>query len=186
VAFCWLISAILEAEEEMLIDRRCIGPFINGLVIALIFVLSGCAAQSAKNADLEQSVAAEQQAGAPAQAVKPPATAEKQGLGKKEGAAGQSEMKGTVMCLCEQYTVRKGDSLWWIAKYKDVYNDLFLWPVIYEANKDIIKNPKLLYPGQELGIPRGGYLPEEIKNTRKKAGAAKPYLPPQQANLPVD
>ena len=80
---------------------------------------------------------------------------QKQGLGKKEGAEGQSEMKDTVMCLCEQYTVRKDDSLWRIAKYKDIYNDPFLWPVIYEANKDIIKNPKLLYPGQELGIPRG-------------------------------
>jgi len=82
--------------------------------------------------------------------------------------------------------VRKGDSLWWISKYKDIYNDPYLWPIIYEANKDVIRNPKRIYPGQELDIPRGGYLPQEIKDIRKKAGAAKPYLPPQQANLPVD
>ena len=82
--------------------------------------------------------------------------------------------------------MKKGDTLWWIAKYKDVYNDPFLWPIIYEANKDIIKNPKLLYPGQELGIPREGYVLKEIKNIRKKAGASKPYLPSRQANLPVD
>jgi nucleoid-associated protein YgaU len=98
----------------------------------------------------------------------------------------QEEVESPVKVNTKEYVIQKDDSLWRIAKYKDIYNDPFLWPVIYEANKDIIKNPKLLYPGQELGIPRGGYLPEEIKNTRKKAGAAKPYLPPQQANLPVD
>jgi hypothetical protein len=58
--------------------------------------------------------------------------------------------------------------------------------MLIEANKDVVRNPKLLHPGQELDIPRGGFLPEEIKDIRKKAGAAKPYLPPQQANLPVD
>ena len=58
--------------------------------------------------------------------------------------------------------------------------------MLIEATKDVIRNPKLLYPGQELDIPRGGYLPQEIKDIRKKTGAAKPYLPPQQANLPVD
>jgi hypothetical protein len=178
----------MEAEEKMRINCRCIDPFVNSFVIlALIFVFSGCAAQTAKTADREQRVAAEGRAGEPAPVVKPSVSAEKQGLGKTEGAAArESEMKDTVMCLCEQYTVRKGDSLWWIAKYKDIYDDPYLWPIIYEANKDIIKNPKLLYPGQELEIPRGGYLPEEIKNIRKKAGAAKPYLPPQQANLPVN
>jgi len=161
----------------MQINCRCIDPFVNSLVIlALIFVFSGCAPQSAKTADVGQGVQAEKRAEVPAQAVRT----------SPEAAARESEVKDTVMCLCEQYTVRKGDSLWSIARYKDIYNDPYLWPIIYEANKDIIKNPKRLYPGQELGIPRGGYLPEEIKNIRKKAGAAKPYLPPQQANIPVD
>jgi Tfp pilus assembly protein FimV len=166
----------------MRINCRCIEPFTNGFVILiLMFVFSGCAAQTTKTVDREQAVAAEQRAGQPAQEVKTSAPTEKQAVGKKE-----SEKQGTVVCLCEQYTVRKGDSLWWIAKYKDIYNDPFLWPIIYEANKSIIKNPKLLYPGQELGIPREGYILEEIKSIRKKAGAAKPYLPSRQANLPVD
>jgi hypothetical protein len=59
-------------------------------------------------------------------------------------------------------------------------------PSFMMANKDVIRNPKLLHPGQELDIPRGGYMTEEIKNIRRKAGAAKPCLPPRQANLPVD
>ena len=157
---------------------RCIDPFVNSLVIlVLVFLFSRCATQSAKTADVGQGVQSEKRAGAPAPEVRTSAAA---------AAAREGEVKDTVMCLCEQYTVRNGDSLWWIAKYKDIYNDPYLWPIIYEANKDIIKNPKRLYPGQELDIPRGGYLPQEIKDIRKKAGAAKPYLPPQQANLPVD
>jgi LysM repeat protein len=172
----------------MRINRRCIEPFTNGFVILiLIFVFSGCAAQPTKTVDQEQRVADEQRAGQPAQEVKTSAPTEKQAVETKEGAAAkESEKQRTVVCLCEQYTVRKGDTLWWIAKYKDVYNDPYLWPIIYEANKDIIKNPKLLYPGQELGIPREGYVLKEIKSIRKKAGAPKPYLPSRQANLPVD
>jgi hypothetical protein len=182
------LSRYQRIEEKKMINCRWIGAFINtSLIIALIFVFSACAAQATKTTDLEQRVAAEQRAGEPAQEVKPSAPTERQAVGKKEGrAAKESEKQGTVVCLCEQYTVRKGDSLWWIAKYKDVYNDPFLWPIIYEANREIIKNPKLLYPGQELGIPREGYVLEEIKNIRKKAGASKPYLPSRQANLPVD
>ena len=179
------MSRYRKIEEKKMINCRCIGAVINAsLIIALILVFSACAAQPTKTVDLQQGVAAEQRAGAPAQEVKTSAPAEKQAVGKKEGAAAKES--GTVVCLCEQYTVKKGDTLWWIAKYKDVYNDPFLWPIIYEANKDIIKNPKLIYPGQELGIPREGYVLKEIKNIRKKAGASKPYLPSRQANLPVD
>jgi nucleoid-associated protein YgaU len=168
-----------------MINCRWIGVFLNTFVIlGFIFVFSGCAAQPTKTVDLQQGVAAEQRAGEPSQEVKTSVPTEKQAVGKKESAAAKES--GTVVCLCEQYTVRKGDSLWWIAKYKDIYNDPFLWPIIYEANREIIKNPKLLYPGQELGIPREGYVLEEIKSIRKKAGAAKPYLPSRQANLPVD
>ncbi|MGA2330928.1 MAG: LysM peptidoglycan-binding domain-containing protein [Syntrophales bacterium] len=171
-----------------MINSRGSGAFINAfLTIALIFVFSACATSPATKADTEQGVAAEQRAGVPAQELKTSATTEKQTAGKTKGTAvKEGEEQEGVVCLCEQYTVKKGDSLWWIAKYKDIYSDPFLWPIIYEANKEIIKDPKLLYPGQELGIPREGYTMDEIKSIRKKAGAAKPYLPRQQANLPVD
>ncbi|MCX7886554.1 MAG: LysM peptidoglycan-binding domain-containing protein [Verrucomicrobiae bacterium] len=49
------------------------------------------------------------------------------------------------------YTVRKGDSLWRIAGR--IYGNPFRWPRIYEANKDKIKNPNRIYPGQVLRIP---------------------------------
>jgi nucleoid-associated protein YgaU len=49
------------------------------------------------------------------------------------------------------YTVVKGDSLSKIAKA--LYGSAGKWKAIYEANKDIIKNPDLIYPGQVLRIP---------------------------------
>ena len=45
----------------------------------------------------------------------------------------------------------KGDSLSKIAKH--VYGDAQKWRKIYEANRDQIKNPDLIYPGQTFTIP---------------------------------
>ena len=49
------------------------------------------------------------------------------------------------------YTVVKGDSLWKIAKR--LYGNPLKWPVIYNANKDNIRNPNRIYPGQVFVIP---------------------------------
>ena len=49
------------------------------------------------------------------------------------------------------YVVQKGDSLSKIAKRE--YGDANKWRTIYEANKDLIKDPDLIYPGQELKVP---------------------------------
>lgn len=51
----------------------------------------------------------------------------------------------------KSYTVVKGDTLWGIARrYLGAGSK---WNTIYEANKDIIKNPNLIYVGQVLEIP---------------------------------
>ena len=52
----------------------------------------------------------------------------------------------------ETYVVVAGDSLSKIAKR--LYGDANKWRQIYEANKDLIKNPDLIHPGQTLKIPR--------------------------------
>lgn len=49
------------------------------------------------------------------------------------------------------YTVQKGDCLWNIAK--KFYGNGSKYTVIYNANRDKIKNPNLIYPGQVLTIP---------------------------------
>jgi nucleoid-associated protein YgaU len=47
--------------------------------------------------------------------------------------------------------VAKGDSLSAIAKRE--YGDAKEWRRIYDANRDIIKDPDLIYPGQTLRLP---------------------------------
>ena len=49
------------------------------------------------------------------------------------------------------YTVVSGDCLWKIAK--KFYGNGAQYTKIYNANKDKIKNPNLIYPGQVLVIP---------------------------------
>jgi nucleoid-associated protein YgaU len=49
------------------------------------------------------------------------------------------------------YVVVKGDSLSKIAQRE--YGDANKWRTIYEANKDLINDPDLIYPGQELKVP---------------------------------
>lgn len=49
------------------------------------------------------------------------------------------------------YTVEEGDSLWKIAVAN--YNDGNKYPVIFEANKPMIKDADEIYPGQVLRIP---------------------------------
>ena len=52
----------------------------------------------------------------------------------------------------EFYTVKKGDSLSKIAK--SYYGDAMKYPAIFEANREVIKDPDLIYPGQTLRIPK--------------------------------
>jgi hypothetical protein len=63
------------------------------------------------------------------------------------------------------YSVVKGDCLWNIAKKKEHYGNGFAWPVIYQANRDQIKNPDLIFPNQNFKIPN---LTEEEKSKYEK------------------
>lgn len=62
------------------------------------------------------------------------------------------------------YTVSEGELLWTIAKRPDVYGDPLLWPLLYQANRDQIKDPRKVYAGQTLSIPRN-----ISENEREKA-----------------
>lgn len=57
----------------------------------------------------------------------------------------------TVPAIGQTYTVKKGDSLFKIAK--KAYNNGNLYMHIFNANKNIIKKPSLIKPGQVLTIP---------------------------------
>ncbi|WP_081604589.1 LysM peptidoglycan-binding domain-containing protein [Nafulsella turpanensis] len=49
------------------------------------------------------------------------------------------------------YEIQQGDSLSKIAK--DHYGEAAKWKIIYEANKNCIKNPDEIYPGQVIELP---------------------------------
>lgn len=51
------------------------------------------------------------------------------------------------------YQVVRGDHLWGISKKKEHYGNGFAWPNIYNANRDQIKNPDLIYPKQVFKVP---------------------------------
>ena len=51
----------------------------------------------------------------------------------------------------QYYTVVKGDTLSKISK--EYYGDPMKYPAIFEANKPMLKDPDLIYPGQVLRIP---------------------------------
>ena len=51
----------------------------------------------------------------------------------------------------QTYTVEAGDCLWNIAY--EVYGTGTRWTVIYEANRDTIRDPGMIHIGQVLTIP---------------------------------
>ena len=76
------------------------------------------------------------------------------------------------------YTVgtwsRNRDCLWNIARKKDIYDNAWMWPKIWQGNRDKIKDPDLIKPKWVLKIPEGNDLSKDEKSAanryyRKKA-----------------
>jgi nucleoid-associated protein YgaU len=59
---------------------------------------------------------------------------------------------GMVIRDGEKYVVEHGNSLWLIARR--VYGRGLRYTAIYEANQDMIRDPRRIYPGQELRLPQ--------------------------------
>jgi len=67
------------------------------------------------------------------------------------GDEGKTSGGGDPWDAKQYHEVKKGDTLWKIAeKY---YGDGSLYKTIFEANRDILKNPDLIKVGQKLHIP---------------------------------
>jgi nucleoid-associated protein YgaU len=67
------------------------------------------------------------------------------------------------------YTVRRAETLPQIAARTEIYNDSSLWPLIYRANRDQIRDPKQLWPGQVLKIPRH-FSHDEAQEAKRYSG----------------
>lgn len=53
----------------------------------------------------------------------------------------------------EYYVIQSGDTLSGIAKR--FLGNAMEYPKIFEANREVIKDPNLIYPGQKIRIPMG-------------------------------
>lgn len=69
----------------------------------------------------------------------------------ESGSSSTSMPESEARAPEQTYTVKAGDSLSKIARH--LLGDGNKWKVIWEANKDTVKNPDLIHPGQVLKIP---------------------------------
>jgi len=81
---------------------------------------------------------------------------------KQQVAMGMEGSEATPKAYPTNHVVIKGESLWWIAEYKQIYNDPFQWPLIYKANRSQIKDPDLIFPDQNFVIPRSPEVTEDM------------------------
>lgn len=58
---------------------------------------------------------------------------------------------GSSSTAARTYVVEPGDSLSKIAKRE--YGNAMNWKRIFEANRDTIKDPDKIFPGQEIRLP---------------------------------
>jgi nucleoid-associated protein YgaU len=77
-------------------------------------------------------------------------------LGPVESEVARLEKEiAELEALPTEWTVRKGETLFKISAYEQIYSSGAKWPRIYRANKDRIEDPNLIYPDWVLAIPRG-------------------------------
>ncbi|HTA16345.1 MAG TPA: LysM peptidoglycan-binding domain-containing protein [bacterium] len=85
------------------------------------------------------------------------------------------------------YTVSPHDSLWKISGKDKIYGDFFQWPLIFIANRDQIKDPDLINPGQHLKIRRDTSSSDVADAVQKAKDTPRfePHADPRE-KLPID
>jgi nucleoid-associated protein YgaU len=93
----------------------------------------------------------------------------------------RKSLEGMTMTYTVGTWSKDRDCLWNIAKKPTIYDNAFLWPKIWQGNRDQIKNPDIIHPGQKLKIP-----PKAELTAEEKSAARRYWLNKRAATAPAN
>lgn len=103
------------------------------------------------------------------------ATAKHGEMAKAAEAPAAAAAATTMAMDADSYTVVSGDHLWGISAQDGIYKDPYHWPIIFSHNRGQIKDADLIYPGQQLAIPRK-FKPREVAKAISHAQNRGPWV----------
>lgn len=159
-------SALHDAEVH--VSRGRYAQAREALNLALLHATKAAALAGEKSAAIEKQRRAEEELKARQKAreeARLKAARKKQAKPKPKPKPAPPKPK---IVLVDKVSVSEDDTLFSLAARKDVYADGLLWPLIYKANRDQIKDPVRIFVGQEFAIPRDKSV-EEQAAARKEA-----------------
>ena len=74
-----------------------------------------------------------------------------------------SELEQQLKNRIAHHRVARGESLWTISGREDVYDNPWLWPLIWDANRDTVPDPAVLRAGQTLKIHPNPTINEVVR-----------------------
>jgi len=96
---------------------------------------------------------------------------------KLDGLRATLAKEKSIAEASQDYVVRSWakyrDCLWNISKQRKIYDSPFLWPKIWQANREHIKDPDLIRIGERLKIPPEGSLTTAEKRAEEKYWSKK-------------
>jgi hypothetical protein len=109
------------------------------------------------------------------------------GAGTKVSPTSTDEQVGTVHEGGDKpatYEAVQGDTLRKIAARADVYGDADMWPLLVQANEDVLNKGLKVTPGMQLKIPRD-VTDDEKESARNKARQSLAAAKAASANKPI-